>query len=55
MLVDVGILKEYEALVRSRNWNDLYYLFENDRTDIREDQSMKRIITLETVPLYVYM
>ena len=55
MLVDVGILKEYEALVRSRNWNDLYYLFENDRTDIREDQSMKRIITLETVPLYVYI
>jgi len=55
MLVDAAILKEYEALVRSKNWSDLYSLFENDRTDIREDHSLKRIITLETVPLFVYI
>ena len=50
------VLKKYHDLVMTANWIALYRLFSRSiRSDIREDKSMQRLITLESVPLYVYI
>lgn len=47
--------KIYNSLFQQKNWMRLKYCFDNDDLDIREDDGMKDMITLNSVPLSVFL
>ena len=47
--------KIYNSLFQQKNWMRLKYCFDNDDFDIREDDGMKDMITLNSVPLSVFL
>lgn len=54
-MLSVMHFKIYNSLFQQKNWMRLKYCFDNDDLDIREDDGMKELITLNSVPLSVYL
>ena len=55
MMLPAADLKNFQYLFMSGNWIALHRAFTSIRTDIREDTYMQRLITLDSVPLHVYL